>query len=87
MEPIKTINLSSCYDFSRLVIFRWASLFESGLILCNQARIVLGLLLYLMFCHKLTIKEGDCKVHVFWQCQTMSNYVLLLSFYVFQSYN
>ena len=57
MKPIKTVNPSLCYGFSGLVIFRQASVFEYGFIHCIRVIIVLGLRLYLKFCHGLTKEE------------------------------
>ena len=44
MEPIKTINPNSCYDFLGLVVFRYAGLFEYRFIHCIRVNNVLGLL-------------------------------------------
>ena len=55
MQPIKTINRNSCYGFSGLVVFRQTRLFEYGFIYCIRVINVLDLLLYLRFCHGLTM--------------------------------
>ena len=57
MKPIKIANPRSCYGFLGLVVFRYASVFEYGFIHCIRVIIVLGLLLYLRFCHELTKGE------------------------------
>ena len=76
MKPIKIVNPSLCYGFLGLVVFRYASVFEYGFIHCIRVIIVLGLHLYLRFCHGLTNEEI-----VKFMCFGIVNYAKLCVFY------
>ena len=79
MEPIKTVDPSSCYDFLktgcfqiRLACLNMGSFFVIGLY-CIGFTFVLEVLSQID-------KEGDCKVHVFWYCQIMPKFFSFIEF-------
>ena len=79
MKPIKTVIPSLCYDFFRLVVFRQANLFEYEFIHCIRVINVLGLLLYLSFCHGWT-KGEIVRIMYFGIVKPCQIMCLLLSF-------